>query len=244
MSRAVEGDVDDLVDPMIRRADAGLLRDVVPVICNTTQGELRIEIFPESWGSLGAKRFLDLMDAGLFSTRVPLTRAVRGFIIQFGTPGDPDWTKLHKGEFRSIKDDKQWLPILDACGAKAKLKRQRCMRHRKGFLSFAGAGPNTRSIEMFVGLADTGHGGTPHEVPFGRVLPQSFPVLDQLYTGYGEMQSFGGRAPSSGRVRSQGIGFVADEYPDLDFVTSCARHSREWDHPPRPAFVRGDVRGA
>jgi hypothetical protein len=36
---------------------------------------------------------------------------------------------------------------------------------------------------MYVSLADTGHGGPPHEVPFGRILPESFPVLDQLYTG-------------------------------------------------------------
>lgn len=64
-----------------------------------------------------------------------------------------------------------------------KLHQNTCKRHRKGFLSFAGGGSNSRRIEMYVSLKDTGHGGPPHEVPFGRVLPESFPVMDQLYTG-------------------------------------------------------------
>lgn len=72
----------------------------------------------QSWGSLGAERFLALVDAGLFSTMVALHRAVKGFIIQFGTPGDPNWTAKHKGEFPSLKDDKQWMPIGPSCGAK------------------------------------------------------------------------------------------------------------------------------
>lgn len=50
---------------------------MVPVRCNTTKGELRVEVFPEAWGSRGAQRFLDLMDAGLFSTKVALHRAVK-----------------------------------------------------------------------------------------------------------------------------------------------------------------------
>lgn len=67
-------DIDDIIDPMIRylaymasyvfffsflfcksyrslsvyrRADGGMLKDVVNVICNTTKGVLKIEVFPE-----------------------------------------------------------------------------------------------------------------------------------------------------------------------------------------------------
>ena len=40
-------------------------------------------------------------------------------------------------------------------------------------------------------------------MPFGRVLRQSFDVLDSLYTGYGEMANFGGRAPPSGRISKE-----------------------------------------
>mmetsp|Transcript_76519 Transcript_76519/g.153634 ORF Transcript_76519/g.153634 Transcript_76519/m.153634 type:complete len:420 (+) Transcript_76519:74-1333(+) len=225
-------DVDDIVDPMVRRADAGQLSDVVPVLCNSTKGLLAVEVFPDSWGSLGAARFLQLVDARLFTTKVALHRAVKGFIIQFGTPGDPAWSAKHKGEFPSIKDDPQWLPLGPLCGAKQKHKRKTCLRHRKGFLSFAGGGPNSRRIEMFVGLADTGHGGdgkqATHEVPFGRVVPASFPVLDQLYTGYGEMQSFGGRAPPSGRIGKLGVGWLQEEFPLLDFITGCERTQQRW----------------
>jgi hypothetical protein len=72
-------------------------------------------------------------------------------------------SSLHKGEFPSLKDDLQWMPIGPACGAKRQ-GMNTCKRHRKGWLSFAGGGANSRRLEMFVGLADTGHGGPPHEV--------------------------------------------------------------------------------
>lgn len=223
-------DLDDIIDPMVRRADRGELLDVVSVLCNTTKGHLEVEVFPAAWGSRGAGRFLSLLDAGLFETQVALTRAVKGFIIQFGTPGDPAWSALHKGEFPSLKDDPQWMPVGPACGAKRQ-GANTCKRHRKGWLSFAGGGANSRRIEMFVGLGDTGHGGPPHEVPFGRVLRQSFPVLDSLYTGYGEMAAFGGRAPPSGRITKEGVGFLAAEFPRLDFITGCTRMNHTWAHP-------------
>ena len=63
---------------------------------------------------------------------------VKGFISQFGTPGDPAWSAAHRGQFKSIKDDKQWMPIGKACGAKRKRGMNTCKRHRKGFISFAG----------------------------------------------------------------------------------------------------------
>ena len=183
-------DIDDIVDPMIRRADAGLLKDRVKVLCNSTKGPLHIEMYPRSWGSRGAGRFLSLVRAGLFSTPVALHRAVKNFIIQFGTPGDGGaWSKSHQGEFPFIPDDPQWLTLGPACGGKRKLGKGPCRRHRKGFMSFAGGGRNSRRIEMFVSLTDTGHGGngeqSTHEVPFGRILPSSFSVMDKLYTGYG-----------------------------------------------------------
>jgi hypothetical protein len=75
----------------------------------------------QSWGKLGAQRFLDLVDAGLFSTMVALHRAVKGFIIQFGTPGDPAWSAKYKGKVPAIIDDKQWMPIGPSCGAKVNI---------------------------------------------------------------------------------------------------------------------------
>jgi len=105
MSR--DTNMDDIVDPMVRRANAGKLSDVVPVQCNTSKGVLMVEVFPDSWGSLGAARFLELVDAKLFQTQVALHRAVKGFIIQFGTPGDPEWSVQHKGKYPSIRVSKK-----------------------------------------------------------------------------------------------------------------------------------------
>jgi len=36
------GDVDDIIDPMVRRADRGQLVDVVPVRCTTTKGDMKV----------------------------------------------------------------------------------------------------------------------------------------------------------------------------------------------------------
>ena len=142
-------DIDDIVDPMIRKTDAGLLMDRVKVLCNATKGPLHIEVYPRSWGSRGADRFLSLVRAGLFSTPVALHRAVKNFIIQFGTPGDGGaWSKSHQGEFPSIPDDPQWLPLGPTRGGKRKLGKGPCRRHRNGFMSFAGGKRNSRRIEM------------------------------------------------------------------------------------------------
>ena len=41
-------DIVDIVDPMIQKADAGLLKDRVKVLCNSTKGPLHIEVYPRS----------------------------------------------------------------------------------------------------------------------------------------------------------------------------------------------------
>ena len=58
------------------------------VCCNSTKGVLNIAVHP-SWAPHGAKRFLDMVRSGFFSTRVGLFRALRDFLVQFGLAGDP-----------------------------------------------------------------------------------------------------------------------------------------------------------
>jgi Cyclophilin type peptidyl-prolyl cis-trans isomerase/CLD len=82
---------------------------VTLVCCQSTKGPLSIAVH-KSWAPIGAQRFLDMVTSGFFSTKVGLFRALKGFLIQFGLPGDPKvletWNK--RGH---LQDDPSWLPL-------------------------------------------------------------------------------------------------------------------------------------
>ena len=183
--------------------------NVTLVQCSTTKGPLSIAVYT-GWSPLGAPHFLELVRSGFFSTKVGLFRVVKNWIVQFGIAGDP---AVHKFWRRrgSIKDDPQWLPM-----------HQKGKRFKRGMISFAGGGPNTRNTEMFIALADNGLGGAKHEVPFGILVGQaSYNTLDAWYSGYGELSVFGGQAPAQGKMYNRGLEYLESGFPQLDYITSC-----------------------
>lgn len=66
--------------------------NVTLVCCQTTAGILNFEVHP-SWAPNGAARFLQMVDEGFFSTQVPLFRALKGFLVQFGLAGNVRYLK-------------------------------------------------------------------------------------------------------------------------------------------------------
>lgn len=61
------------------------------------------------------------------------------------------------------------------------------------------------------------------QVPVAELVGgASFEVLDSFYSGYGEIARFGGHAPDQRRLQAEG-GAYLDEFPDLDYITGCAR---------------------
>lgn len=106
------------------------------VKCHTTAANGQpfvIEIKPE-WAPLGSDRFIKLVESGYF-TGVPFFRYVKGFLTQFGITPDEKLRK-HWREQGTIPDDPN--------------------QHRqikRGYLSFAGGGPNTRDMQLFIALA-------------------------------------------------------------------------------------------
>ena len=97
------------------------------------------------------------MRDGFFSTKIGMFRAVKGFLVQFGIAGDPAVTAKWRKR-GGLPDDPQWLDMRE--------KR----RVKRGMLSFAGGGPNSRQTEMFIAYQDIALGGAKHEVRFGRLL--------------------------------------------------------------------------
>jgi peptidyl-prolyl cis-trans isomerase A (cyclophilin A) len=182
------------------------------VCCQTTVGPWNIAVH-NNWAPLGAERFLTMVNSGYFSARVPLMRCIHDFICQFGLSGDPQVTKQYRESFH---DDPPWLPL----GPTHRQNENGIKRFAKGYLAYAGAGPNSRGNQFIVSLVNDGPlaGGNPWEVPWGELVGQhSFEALDRVYYGYGE------DGPSQGFITNQGIntGEVQDKFPKMDYINSC-----------------------
>lgn len=181
------------------------------VCCQTTKGPWSILVH-HSWAPLGAGRFVEMVQKGYFSATVPMMRCLRGFLCQFGLSGDPAMTKQFR---QTIPDDTNWLPE----GPMFKENDIGTKRFAKGYLAYAGGGPNTRDNQFIVALQPNGPlgGGSPWEVPWGELVGKhSFDTLDQLYTGYGE------KGPTQGRLFREGVtDKLREEFPNLDYVIAC-----------------------
>ena len=182
--------------------------DGTRVRCESTKGPFVLEVNP-SWSPLGAKRFLELVRADFFRD-MPMIRAVEGFLVQFGVNGDP-------------KVQRQWDakgPIADDAHAGRLF--------RKGSLSFAGGGPNTRTTSVFIGYsADEGQlgawGKSPWETPFGGVV-EGMEHVDAFYKGYGDFKGLGGGGGAGvdwQRVMEEGNAYIRPNFPKMDFINSC-----------------------
>mmetsp|Transcript_39332 Transcript_39332/g.85551 ORF Transcript_39332/g.85551 Transcript_39332/m.85551 type:complete len:233 (-) Transcript_39332:466-1164(-) len=176
--------------------------DVVLVQCETTKGTIKIDVYPE-WAPLGAARFLELVKTGFFSN-VGLTRVVKGFLVQFGIAANPtvqhEWNR--KG---NIQDDPNiGTPV------------------KRGTMAYAGSGINSRSTQIWISFQPSRSLGTqPWETPFAQVHEESMEVVDAWYSGYGDMEAFGGHGPDQGKQQQQGSTYLKN-FPDLDYITSCA----------------------
>lgn len=166
------------------------------VCCQTTQGPLSIAVHP-NWAPRGADRFLSMVNSWYFYSKVPFFRCLKGFLCQFGIAGDPKFNDKDAYIFsKTILDDPNWLPE----GPEGRVRDGK-FRFSKGYLAYAGSGPNSRSNQFIVALNENKFlgGGSPWEVPFGEVIGElSLQTLDKLYTGYDE------KGPSQGRLYREG----------------------------------------
>ena len=88
-------------------------------------------------------------------------------------------------------------------------------------MSFAGAGPNSRTTQMFITFSDhNGLGTAAHETPFGTVI-EGMENVDAFYNGYGDIHPFGKHGPDNGRLWGEGNAYVAKNFPKMDFMKSC-----------------------
>ena len=164
----------------------------------TTKGDFVVEV-NRAWAPNGADRLYNLAKIGFFND-VAFFRAIQGFMIQFGIHGDPAVSAAWRRA--NIQDD----PNKES--------------NRKGYLTFAKAGPNTRTTQLFINFVDNSASLDPQGFPpVGKVV-QGMEVVESLYKGYGEGAPRG-RGPDQGRIQAEGNVYLKRDFPNLDYIQSA-----------------------
>lgn len=154
----------------------------------TSAGAFAVEV-TRAWAPLGADRFYNLVRHGFFDgTR--FFRVVSGFVVQFGLSGDPAINA--RWRTASIPDD----PVLQ--------------HNTRGTVTFATAGPATRTTQMFINFGDNTRLDGMGFSPLGSVV-EGMDVVDRIYAGYGEQ-------PDQGRIEMQGNAYLRSQFPQLDSI--------------------------
>ena len=167
--------------------------EVFQVRFETSQGAFVVEAHRE-WAPQGVDRFHELVAAGFFDGS-RFFRVVPGFIAQLGVAGDPKVTAAWKD--RTIPDD----PVRQS--------------NTRGTIAYAMTGPNTRSTQLYVNLADNSRLDAQGFAPIGRVT-SGMEVVDRLYAGYGETSGGGMRGGRQGKLLAEGNAWLDANFPKLD----------------------------
>ena len=123
-------------------------------------------------------------------------------MVQFGINGDPKPSAAWR-EAR-IQDD----PVKQT--------------NKRGYVTFATAGPNTRTTQVFINFGDNASLDSQGFAPFGKVVT-GMDVVDALNEGYGEGAPRG-RGPDQGRIQTEGNAYL--RRISASSITSRRRRSR------------------
>jgi peptidyl-prolyl cis-trans isomerase A (cyclophilin A) len=164
---------------------------------DTSKGTFVVEVHRD-WAPNGADRFYNLVKNGFYNdTR--FFRVISGFMVQFGINGNPQISKVWREA--NIKDD----PVKTS--------------NKRGMITFATAGPDTRTTQVFIDFGNNASLDDQGFAPFGQVA-SGMEVVDQLFAGYGEGAPRGD-GPDQGLVQSQGNAYLKKDFPKLDYIKTA-----------------------
>jgi peptidyl-prolyl cis-trans isomerase A (cyclophilin A) len=164
---------------------------------NTTKGSFTVKV-TRAWAPNGADRFYNLVRNNFYDG-ASFFRVVQGFVVQFGLSAHPEVSKAWRDA--SIQDD----PVVQS--------------NKKGFLTYAMRGPNTRTTQLFISLVDNARLDAMGFAPFGEVT-QGMEVVEQLYSGYGDGAPRG-NGPQQGLIQDRGSEYLAKDFPLLDSIRTA-----------------------
>lgn len=170
---------------------------VYKVTFATSKGNYVVEVHRD-WAPIGADRFYELVKDKYYDD-ARFFRVLRGFIVQFGLARDPEVSA--KWRSMALVDDppKQ--------------------TNARGTITYAKAGPNTRTTQVFINLGDNRRLDADGFAPFGLVT-EGMDVVDSLYSGYGEGEPQG-VGPSQQKIEMRGNEYLRDSFPRLDYIRTA-----------------------
>jgi peptidyl-prolyl cis-trans isomerase A (cyclophilin A) len=168
--------------------------DSYTVKFETSKGDFVVTV-TRDWSPLGADRFYTLVKNGFYDG-ARFFRVLPGFVAQFGIAADPAATS--KWRNANLVDD----PVKQS--------------NRRATITFATGGPNTRTTQVFINLADNARLDPRGFSPFGEVS-QGMEIVDQFYSGYGEGAP-SGNGPAQNTAESDGNAYLIREFPKLDYI--------------------------
>lgn len=157
----------------------------------TTKGKFTIEV-TRSLSPKGADRFYNLVRSGYFKD-IAFFRVIPGFMAQFGIHGDPAVSA--KWREANITDD----PVKGS--------------NTRGTISFATAGPNTRTTQLFINFGNNQNLDGMGFSPFGKVI-EGMDVVDKINSETGER-------PDQGAIQMRGNTYLTASFPNLDYIKSA-----------------------
>ncbi|GAB4030832.1 MAG: hypothetical protein Fur0012_07410 [Elusimicrobiota bacterium] len=193
--KEIKPDMEKLMNPQKANEKAP---EKFKVEFKTTKGNFTVEVMRQ-WAPNGADRFFNLVKAGFF-TDIAFFRVLDGFVAQFGIHGNPEISAVWRNQ--NIEDD----PVKES--------------NLKGTLTFATAGPNTRTTQLFINYRDNVRLDDMGFSPFARVT-EGMDVVESLYSGYGEGAP-NGSGPNQGQIQRSGNHYLKSEFPKLDYIISAS----------------------
>ena len=96
------------------------------------------------------------------------------------------------------------------------------IRNRRGTVSFATWGKDSRSTQLIVNLGDNAFLDKKGVSPVGEVI-DGMNVLDSVFSGYGEK-------PDPDKIRTEGNAYLKARFPKLSYIDAKAKISTEAAH--------------
>ncbi|MEK9504800.1 peptidylprolyl isomerase [Gemmatimonadota bacterium CCK-12] len=181
-------------NPLLQPAD---FQETAPddfrVAFETTEGRFVVEAH-RAWAPRGVDRFYNLVRAGYYDG-VPFHRVLEGFVVDFGIHPDP-WVNAAWRQAR-MRDD----PVLQS--------------NRRGYVTFSKSEVDTRTVQIFVNLADNPDLDDDGFAPFGTVV-EGMETVEALYGDYGDGPPRGDGVYQAMAI-AKGDEYFA-EFPELDRI--------------------------
>lgn len=158
---------------------------------DTSKGPFVVDVHRD-WAPNGVDRFYELVQSGYYD-EARFFRVVPNFVVQWGISKDPAVSRKWNQNF--IPDDT--------------VKES----NRRGYITYAKGGPDTRTTQLFINLADNVSLDATGFAPFGKVS-DGMDVVQNLYSGYGQ-------TPEQNLIQLQGNDYLQSQFPQLDYIKSA-----------------------